>query len=167
MNDLKREQQPSRSAKKRAAKAVEDMAGRLVALGDADFRRLPLNGEIREAIDEARRINSHGARKRQLKHLAGLLRRDEDSYQQAEDFLEDLQLGRRKAAADFHYLEALRERLCDPEQREGALDEVRQKMSRIDTDKLRRLAESARQHKDKRAFRELFRMLKAAHPEEL
>jgi len=167
MDDFTPEQPPSRSAKKRAAKAVEDMAADLVAMGDADFRRLPLTGEIRDAIDETRRIKPHGARKRQLKHLAGLFRRDEESQQQAEAFLADLQLGRQKSAADFHYLEELRERLCDPERCDAALEEVRQKMPGADTGKIVRLAESARLHRDKRAFRELFRLLKAAHPEEL
>ncbi|ABA90304.1 protein of unknown function DUF615 [Syntrophotalea carbinolica DSM 2380] len=167
MDDIVQERQPSRSAKKRAAKAVEDMAAHLVELGDADFRRLPLTGEILQAIEETRRIKAFGARKRQLKHLAGMFRRDEDSVQVAEAFLADIQHGRQQAAADFHQLEALRERLCDPEGFDAALEEIRRKMPAADLGKIRRLAESARLHKDKRAFRELFRLLKAAYPEQL
>jgi ribosome-associated protein len=164
MNAFSMEQPPSRSAKKRAAKAVEETAADLVVLGDADFRRLTLAGEILEAVDEVRRIKAHSARKRQLKHLAGLLRRDEDSLQQAETFLADLAHGRQRAATDFHFLEELRERLCDPARFDEALEEVRRELPEADAGKLRRLAESVRNHKDKRAFRELFRLLKEAHP---
>jgi len=163
MDDFVQQRPPSRSAKKRAAKAVEEMAARLVDLGDADFRRLPLAGEIREAMEETRRIKSHNsARKRQLKHLAGLLRQDEDSTQVAEDFLAEIQQGRQKEAADFHHIETLRERLCDPEHFDAALEEVRQNLPQVNLAKIQRLAESARLHNDRRAFRELFRILKAA-----
>ncbi|MGE4542753.1 MAG: ribosome biogenesis factor YjgA [Pedobacter sp.] len=163
MDDFEQERPPSRSALKRAAKAVEEMAARLADLGDGDFKRLPLTGEIREGIEETRRFKSHNsARKRQLKHLAGLLRSDADAVQVAEEFLAEIQTGRHKEAADFHHIEALRERLCDAEQFDAALEEVRQNMPGVNLAKIQRLAESARVHSDRRAFRELFRILKAA-----
>lgn len=163
MDDFEQERPPSRSALKRAAKGVEEMAARLADLGDGDFRRLPLTGDIREGIDETRRFKSHNsARKRQLKRLAGLLRSDENALRVAEEFLAEIQTGRQKEAADFHHIEALRDRLCDAELFEAALEEVRQKMPEVNVAKIQRLAESARLHNDRRAFRELFQILKAA-----
>jgi ribosome-associated protein len=148
-----------------SAKVVEQLAERLMNLADADFRRLPLTGEIRREIEEARRIKAHSARKRQLKHLAGLLRRDDESRQEAEGFLTLLDLGRHQDAERFHQLEELRERLCDPESREAALDEADRTLHGIDLAKVRRLAEAAQGGTDKRAFRELFRLLRRAQPE--
>lgn len=165
MDDYPQQEQPSRSAKKRAAKAIEGLAERLVNLAEADFRRLPLAGEIRHEMEEARRIKAHGARRRQLKHLAGLLRRDDESRQEAEGFLTLLDLGRHQDAERFHQLEELRERLCDPRCRDAALAETDRTLPGIDLARVQRLAEAAQDGTDKRAFRELFRLLRAAQPE--
>jgi ribosome-associated protein len=151
---------PSRSAKKRAAKGVEDLAMRLADLAQADFRRLPLQGDLRRELEAARAIRAHGARKRQIKHLAGLLRRDEENQAAVEEFLTEVDSGHRRDAEHFHLLEELRERLCDPVRREAALEEIRQSMPGPDFEKVRRLAEAAQGGTDKRAFRELFRILK-------
>jgi ribosome-associated protein len=163
MNDIFNEKETSlsRSAKKRAAKSVEDLAARLADLAAADFRRLPLDGELRRELEAARSIKAHGARKRQIKHLAGLLRRDDENREAAEGFLADLDLGRHQDAEHFHLLEELRERLCDPLRREAAMEEVRQSLPDLDLAKVRRLAEAAQSRTDKRAFRELFRLLKS------
>jgi len=163
MNDDTQKEQGtvSRSAKKRAAKTVEDLAVRLVELGGADFRRLPLEGDIARELKEARTITAHGARKRQIKHLAGLLRKDPESLEKAEDFVTAIEQGHHQDAELFHFLEELRERLCDPERRDAALEEVRQNLPAVDNAKVRRLAESVQNNEDKRAFRELFKVLKA------
>lgn len=165
MDDFPQQEKPSRSAKKRAARAVEGLAERLMNLADADFRRLPLAGEIRRELEEARRIKAHSARRRQLKHLAGLLRRDDESRQKAEGFLTLLDLGRHRDAERFHQLEELRERLCASESREAALAEAERTLPGIDLARVRRLAEAAQGGADKRVFRELFRLLRAAQPE--
>lgn len=166
MNEDKQEQQPSRSAKKRAARAVEETAAQLVELGEADFKRLPLAGGIRQALEETRGIKAHGARKRQLKFLAGLLRRDPDTQEALEAFLAEQALARSRETAGFHRLEAMRERLCDPARCEAALEELQPCLSAADLAKTRRLARSVQQHNDRRAFRELFRLLKTIRDED-
>ncbi len=153
---------PSRSAKKRAAKAVEELAAALVTMAEADYRRLPLQGEIARQLEQGRSIKAHSARKRQLKHLAGLLRRDDDSREAAESFIAELDQGHRKDTADFHRLEALRDGLCDPSRSAESLQEIEQTLPGVDTGKIRRLAESVQHSADKRAFREIFRMLREA-----
>jgi ribosome-associated protein len=68
---------PSCSAKKRAAKAVEDLAWQLLKLPEAELKRLPVSEEIRGELKRARKAKRHGARKRQTKHLAKAPRRGE------------------------------------------------------------------------------------------
>jgi len=153
---------PSRTAKKRAVKAVEELAATLLKMADADYRRLPLSGEIARELAQGRTIKSHGARKRQLKHLAGLLRRDDESREAAEIFVADLDQSRRQNTADFHHLETLRDRLCDPARCAEALAEIEQTLPEVDAGKIRRLAESVQNTADKRAFREIFRMLRTS-----
>ncbi len=156
------ERRPSKSAKKRAAKAVEEMARQLVELAEAQWQKLPASDEIREEVEMARQTKGHGARKRQLKHLAGELRRREEQLPDLQDFLEGLsqsQLGEKKA---FHHLEELRDRLCDSERSAAALEEIEKNWPSVDGPALVRLARSAQENRDRRAFREIFRRLKDA-----
>jgi ribosome-associated protein len=153
---------PSRSAKKRAAKAVEELAATLLSMADADYRRLPLKGEIAKQLEQGRAIKAHSARKRQLKHLAGLLRRDDESRETAESFIAELDQGHRRNTADFHRLETLRDGLCDLARSAATLEEIERTLPGVDAGKIRRLAESVQHSADKRAFREIFRLLRDA-----
>jgi ribosome-associated protein len=163
MNDDYNDQRPpSRSAKKRAAKAIEELAATLITMAEADYRRLPLNGVIAEELEQARAIKSHGARKRQLKHLAGLLREDDENREQIESFMADLERGHRQNTAGFHRMEELREGLCDPGRCAETLEEIERTLIGVDTAKIHRLAKSVQNSADKRAFREIFRMLRDA-----
>lgn len=163
-DDLSNQAPPSRSAKKRAAKAIEELAATLVTLAEADYRRLPLSEDIAEELEQARAIKSHGARKRQLKHLAGVLRQDEESRERIETFMADLERGQRQNTAGFHRLEELREGLCDPVRCAETLAEIEETLPDVDTSKIHRLAKSVQNSADKRAFREIFRMLREAEP---
>jgi ribosome-associated protein len=65
---------PSKSQRKRDAHAAQKLGERLVAMRDADLAQLPLDETLRDAIGEARRISSHGARARQLQYIGKLMR---------------------------------------------------------------------------------------------
>ncbi|MEZ4483631.1 MAG: ribosome biogenesis factor YjgA [Syntrophotaleaceae bacterium] len=164
MNDDFPEQlPPSRSAKKRAAKAIEELAAALVGMAEADYRRLPLAGALAEELQQARAIKAHGARKRQLKHLAGMLREDDRNREQIETFMAELEQGQRQNTEGFHRLEELRQGLCDPVRSTETLAEIERTLPGIDTAKIHRLAKSVQNSADKRAFREIFRMLRDAN----
>jgi ribosome-associated protein len=60
----------------------------------------------------------------------------------------------------FHHLEELRDRLCDPDRFPAALDEVLELYPNIDRNTISRLSRSVHQHADRRAARELFRRLR-------
>jgi len=152
---------PSRSAKKRAAQEVERLAHELAEMAEAEWRRLPASSEMRDEIRQARETHGHGARKRQIKHLAGVLRRNEEETEALRDFLDGrhtLQLAEKKT---FHALEELRYRLCDPTLCEAALREVGQRCPGVEPAEIARLARAAHGGDDRRAYREIFRRLRA------
>ena len=153
---------PSRSAKKRAAKAVETVAAQLLELPEATWLRLPASPELREEIELARRMESHGARKRQMKHLAGVLRRHDEETAAIHDFLDGLDQVHRQEQQAFHRLEELRDRICDPEQSSAALAETQARFPGLDRAGLARLARAVQAGNDRKAYREIFRRLRAA-----
>lgn len=151
---------PSRSAKKRAAQEVEELARELAEMAEAEWRKLPASPGLRDEIRQARETRGHGARKRQIKHLAGVLRRDEEETAALRNFLDGnhaSQLAEKKA---FHALEELRDRLCDPALCEAALREVGRNCPGVDPAEIARLARTAQESDDRRAYREIFRRLR-------
>jgi ribosome-associated protein len=153
---------PSRSARKRAAQAVETLAFALVELAEADLARLCAPKDILAALHEARATRGHGARKRQVKYLAGRLRRRPDAVAELEAFMAGLDEQHLQEQATFHALEELRGRLCDPATRAEALDEAARRLPGIDLAQLDQLARRARDGTDRHAFRAVFQLLKKA-----
>ena len=153
---------PSRSALKRDAKAVELLAQRLAELSDAELGRLPKNPELAKEIELARNTRGHGSRKRQIKHLAGLLRGNDEQREAIEIALNGQAVSQRQETLAFHHLEELRDRLCAAATFAAALAEVRAAYPNLDHGKLTRLAGSVHDHNDKRAAREIFRNLRKA-----
>jgi ribosome-associated protein len=68
---------PSKSARKRAALALQDLGKRLAELRAPERAQLPLSETLREAIAEALRLTSRGALARQFQYI-GKLMREED-----------------------------------------------------------------------------------------
>jgi ribosome-associated protein len=151
---------PSRSARKRAAQAVETLAFALVELPEADLARLSAPADILEALRQARNTRGHGSRKRQIKHLAGLLRRCPDAVTALQAFMAGLDEQRLRERAALHALEQLRIRLCDPATRAEALDEAERSLPGIDLAQLDQLARRAHGGTDRQAFRAVFQLLK-------
>ena len=151
-----------RSAKKRAAKAVEQLAQRLTDLPEAALACLPREPELTREIELARNTSGHSSRKRQIKHLAGFLRHHDELREAIEAALEGQTASRRQEALAFHHLEALRDRLCTPGDFDAAFADIRCRYPLIDDRKLARLASSVHEHGDKKAAREIFRLLRNA-----
>lgn len=151
-----------RSAKKREAKAVEELASQLVEIGEAELPRLPLDATLRRELDLARGVKGHSARRRQLKHFAGLLRRDDIQREALQAFFDGYQVEQAQATRQFHQLEDLRDRLCDPSQFDQALQDVSAELPHADPHKLANLARSVHASGDKKAAREIFRRLRVA-----
>jgi len=77
-DELRDEQAPSRSAKKRAAEGLQLLGEKLVDTPRGLLAGLPLPEDLRDAILEARDIKSFGARRRQMQLIGKLMRRLDD-----------------------------------------------------------------------------------------
>lgn len=75
MSDDDFDDRPSKSARKRAAHAAQDLGARLIGLREAELATLDLPEPLNEAIREARRLTSRGALARQRQYIGRLMRR--------------------------------------------------------------------------------------------
>ncbi|HAD04729.1 MAG TPA: hypothetical protein DCF93_08945 [Desulfuromonas sp.] len=155
-----------RSAKKRAAKGIEELAEALAELPDAAWKKAPLDDDVREALAVARRIPASGARKRQISHAASLMRRLPEETATVAAYLDGLGRERRDERAQLHRLETLRERLCTPATAATTLAEVERDFPGLDRAALQRAIHACRNSTDKKAYRTVFKLLQAALPPE-
>lgn len=152
---------PSKSQRKREAQALTALGRRVAELPAGDYATLPLNGMLREALDEVRGMRSHGARKRQQQYIGKLLRHGDDA-ERLEAALAAIENRGREDAARQHRIERWRERLLA--EGDSALSELLTEYPQADRNHLRRLLRTARREADAekppRAARELFRALR-------
>lgn len=161
MQDHEHDQElPSKSQRKRDAKALQQLGAELVALKPSQLDQFQLPDDLREAIDLARRIREKTGRKRQLLFIGKLLRNlDAEPLQRQ---LDGLRLQDRESAARLHRLEHWRERLID--EGDEALAELLDEYPDADRQHLRQLTRNARQERDRnqapKSARLLFRYLR-------
>ena len=68
------ESKPSKSARKREYLALQKLGEDLITLRESDLLSLPLDEDLLEAVQEARRIKAHGALRRQKQYIGKLMR---------------------------------------------------------------------------------------------
>jgi ribosome-associated protein len=153
---------PSKSARKRAAHAAQDLGEELIQMRDSDLEALNLPETLVDAVREARRITSRGGGARQRQYI-GKLMRDIDQ-EPIKTFLASRNKIDAHETERFKRVEEWRERLLV----EGApaLEELQRWRPGIDPDEwARRLSaaqtERARTGVTGPASRELFRALRA------
>lgn len=66
---------PSRTQRKNESRDLQKLGEALVTLREGVFRALPLPELLRDAIVEAKRLTSFGAKRRQLQYIGKLMRR--------------------------------------------------------------------------------------------
>jgi len=74
MSDEAFDDKPSKSARKRAALAAQDLGARLIALREAELVALGLPEPLHDALLEARRLTSRAALARQRQYIGKLMR---------------------------------------------------------------------------------------------
>lgn len=111
---------PSKSERKRAAHAAQELGEALIRLPDAELDELELPESLLDAVREARRITSRAAGARQRQYIGKLMR--ELDLAPIRDRLNARSVKTAEDAERFKRIEAWRERLI----REGpsALDEL-------------------------------------------
>lgn len=150
----------SKSQRRREALELKSLASELIKLSQARLGQVPLDEQVREAIMEARKINSNVARKRQMQYVAKLLRRgDTEPVFHA---LEAFENEAKQLTGRQHRAEAWRDFLL--EEGDRAIGILIKQRSNTDTQAIRQLVRNAKResekHKPPASARSLFRLLR-------
>ena len=158
---------PSKSSRKRAAHAAQDLGAELIRMRDSDLDGLNLPEILVDAVREARRITSRGGLARQRQYI-GKLMRDVDP-EPIRAYLASLNTISARDAERFKRVEGWRERLIV----EGApaLEELERWRPGLDRDEWARRVSAAREERARTAAtgvagRELFRALRTLMDQE-
>ena len=151
---------PSRSQIKRELHALQDLGGRLMALSPKEWTQLPLDEDLKGALEESLRIKEKTARKRHRKRLGKLLSKvDVEAIEAIFTRMDDRH---QQQSRRFHRLEQLRDRLL--EEGDRALPELLAIAPDADRQRLRQLIRQAQkerqQEKPPAAARKLFKYLR-------
>lgn len=155
-----KEQHTSKTQKKREAKTIEKLAQELILLSSSLLDEAPCDKEILNEIKKSQEIKQFGARRRQIKYLAKLLR--ETDTETLLDFMEKVKKSNLKQNVIFHKLEKLRDRIINEDEEDEALQEAKNKFPDLDIELVKNLARKYRLTRNQRFFREIFRQLKIA-----
>jgi ribosome-associated protein len=153
---------PSKSARKRAAHAAQDLGEALIGLSDAELDALALPEELAAALRAARRITSRAGAARQRQYIGKLMRTLDPAPLRAALAARGAVSARE--AERFRRVEQWRERLI--EGGSGALAELERAHPGIDAAEWARRVSAAQSERRRRAgrsgaSRELFRALRA------
>ncbi len=149
----------SKTRKKKDMLELQELGVKLVDLNEQQLETMQLPESLIAAVQEARRLTKHEARRRQMQYI-GRLMRDIDAAP-IRDRLEKWLGQGREHTAQLHSLERWREELLagDP-----ALARFMQEYPGADSQKLRSLIRNARREQSAllppKSYRELFRVLR-------
>ena len=150
---------PSKTRRKKDMLALQDLGKALVELSAAHLAAMTLPEDLKAAVDEARRLKTHEAKRRQLQYIGRLMRDIEAEPIRAQ--LDALEGNSAQATAAHKRLEAWRTRLMADDE---ALTAFAAEHPGADLQSLRTLIRNARKEqkeaKPPRAYRELFRAIK-------
>jgi ribosome-associated protein len=155
-------ERPSKSARKRAAHAAQDLGEALLELPETELSALELPETLREALRAARRIGSRAALARQRQYIGKLMRQvDPEPIRAALAARSERDA---RETERFRRIENWRERLIT--EGEAALEELGHWYPAIDVSAWRRRIGAARAERERgngagAASRELFRALRA------
>lgn len=96
----------SKSERKRRFKQEEEVAGEIALLSDNDLKKLPVDADVKKEIVSCRKLKG-GARKRQIKYLAKVMR--EGDVEAVFEFLAEKKGSKLKENKLHHEAERLRD----------------------------------------------------------
>lgn len=172
----------SRSEVKRRLKRIEDTAAELAELTNSDLKLFPGNDEMKREILVIRDLKG-GARKRQVKHLAKLMRQAEEPLDAIYDFLEQRKGSQQKSSQLLHEAEHLRDAIIneaiadydncrqqhldwEPDWQSTVIDAALRQYPSLDQEAARKAAFQYVRSRNRTHYRELFRITKAAMEQE-
>ncbi|MGH8785180.1 MAG: ribosome biogenesis factor YjgA [Cupriavidus necator] len=154
----------SKSQRKRDMTALQDLGAELEALAKDRLARVPMPEALADAIHQARRINSHEGKRRQMQFVGKIMRGLEDEEVEViRQALEGFKGTSKAETARMHLIERWRELLLADD---AALTRFLAEHPGIDVQALRNTIRNARKEKEQskppRYFRELFQAIKTA-----
>ena len=149
----------SKSEIKRDAEELKRLGAEMVELGKNALDKIPLDTDLRDAIELAQRIKKEG-RRRQMQLIGKMLRsRDVEPIRQA---LDKLKNRHNQQVSLFHKLEALRDRLV--EEGDDVIPSILDLYPAADRQQLRSLVRNAQKekaaNKPPKAYRQIFQYLR-------
>ncbi|MGD2118826.1 MAG: ribosome biogenesis factor YjgA [Chromatiales bacterium] len=150
----------SKSQLKRDMQAIVDLAGQLLDFPQEKIAACGISDKALQALQEARPMKASGAKKRQLKYVAKLLKNEDiTALQRLVEQSKSVHLAEQRR---FHELEKWRDRLI--EQGDTAIEPLLEVMPDINRQQLRQLIRTAQkelqQQKAPAAARKLFKYLR-------
>lgn len=155
----------SKTQRKQASHARQDLGEAIAELGLARFAALGLPETLCSAIDELRRVRSHEGRRRQMQYIGKWMRKlDDETVAGIEKIIAAARKPSRDETLAMHRLERWRDTLIDDD---AALDQWMQHYPATDVQHLRSLVRAARKEgrveagqRAGRAYRALYQTLK-------
>ena len=149
----------SKSEIKRDAEDLKQLGEKLVNLTKANLTKVPLDDNLKDAIELAQRLQKE-ARRRQLQYIGKLLRSiDAEPIREA---LEKIENKHNQQQAMLHKLEILRDELVA--KGDAVLTDLLNEHPSADRQQLRNLIRAAQkekeQNKPSKAYREIYQILK-------
>jgi len=156
------EEGPSKSELKRRMTELQQLGEKLTQLTPVQLAKVAITDQrLIEAIDQAKRINARGGKRRQLQYIGKLMRDiDADPIRQA---IQDLEQGNQAENQRFHRLENLRDTLLT--RGDAGLESVIEQLPGADRQHLRQLLRKHQREvnegKPQATARKIFRYLRA------
>lgn len=156
------EEGPSKSELKRRMTGLQQLGEKLTQLTPAQLAKVAITDQrLIEAIDQAKRINARGGKRRQLQYIGKLMRDiDAEPIRQA---IQDLEQGNQAENQRFHRLENLRDILLT--RGDAGLESVIEQLPGADRQHLRQLLRKHQREvsegKPQATARKIFRYLRA------
>ena len=133
----------SKTQVKKQMHMLTELGAKLVGLSDRQRRRMPMGEALAQAVDEARRIQSFSARKRQIKFIGRLLRNE--NVEPLIQALRDVENEGRSHAEKERRITRWRDRLL--EEGDTALSDLLAQYPELDRQHLRQLIRNAAREK--------------------
>jgi ribosome-associated protein len=170
--DTPPEDGPSRSARKRASDELQVLGEQLAALRADTIASLPLPERVADALAEAKRLKSFGARRRQAQYLGKLMRRlDADALVAVRAAVEAAHAPSAELSARLHRAERIRDALLESDAELERWVAESPELADTDLTRLRALIREARSDalaarpgeapRRGRAYREIFAIVRA------
>jgi ribosome-associated protein len=158
------EEKPSKTQRKRVMHELQELGERLIALNPEQLAAITLPENLHDAVEQARRITRHEARRRQLQYIGRLMRAvDPEPIREKLKIWDGVST---EETARVHRIERWREELVEDD---GAFGALARAHPGIDTQRVRALVRNAREERNAgrppRAYRELFRALRDIIPD--